>query len=324
MKPGSPGFRPSLGSTWGGRTSGPAWSTWTAACSPGWKDPIEAARGPEAGLRRIAALVEQAIQKAGPVRLGGIGIGASGPVDRALGAIQNPHTLPTWENVDVVTPLSARFGVPVALENDADIAILGEYWTGAGRDCARLAMITVGTGIGVSLMADGRLYRGAGGYHPEGGHIVLDPHGPLCYCGARGCWESLASGTAIARLAREREAAHPTSLLERAGGDLEQIDADLVGQAAEEGDVSAREVIDQAAFYLGLGLVNVIGLFFPEVIVLGGGVMRRYALMQPVVEQTLARHAVMVRAPDARIELARLGVQAGVVGAAYAVLQELE
>jgi glucokinase len=256
--------------------------------------------------------------------LGGIGIGASGPVDRALGAIQNPHTLPTWENVDVVTPLSSRFGVPVALENDADIAILGEYWVGAGRGCTRLAMVTVGTGIGLALMADGKLYRGARGYHPEGGHIVLDPHGPLCYCGANGCWESLASGTAIGRLAREREAVHPGSLLERVNGNLDEIDADIVGQAAEAGDASAREVIDQAAYYLGLGLVNVIGMFFPEVIVLGGGVMRRFDLMQPRIMQTLARHVVMVRASDARIELARLGIQAGVFGAAYAVLQELE
>lgn len=286
--------------------------------------PIEAARGPRAGLERIAALTERALREAGPVELCGIGIGATGPVDREIGAIQNPYTLPTWENVDVVSPLRRQFGVAVALENDADAAILGEYWRGAGQGASRLYMVTVGTGIGTAFIADGKLYRGANGFHPEGGHVVIDPSGPKCYCGANGCWESLASGTAIARAAREGAPAAGSVLVEWTRGDLEQIGADLVARAAEAGDPFARQVIDRAAYYLGLGIVDVISLLFPERILLGGGVMRRFEQMRPIVSQTLAEHSVMVQASAVRLEPAQLGPRAGVIGAGYAAYQESE
>ena len=120
------------------------------------------------------------------------------------GTINNPYTLPTWEDVPIVDFLVDRFGVPVSLENDADAAALGEYWQGAGRDVQRLCAVTVGTGIGTAYILHGKIVRGNGGWHPEGGHMIIDPSGPQCYCGAKGCWESLASGSAIALFAREQ------------------------------------------------------------------------------------------------------------------------
>ncbi len=288
----------------------------------GWAEtPIEAARGPQAGLERTAGLVEQVRQAAGAVELLGIGIGSTGPVDREKGAIQNPYTLPTWEDVDIVSPLAQRFGVPVTIENDADAAALGEYWMGAGRGASRLYMVTLGTGVGTAFICDGLLYRGANGVHLEGGHMLLDPSGPECYCGGRGCLESLASGPAIAQYAREQARQRSTRLRDLVQGDLERIDARLVSQAAADGDPLAREAMERAAYYLGLGLVNLIHLFFPDVIVLGGGGMKSYPLFKPTLDALIQRHAVMMPADQVRLELARLDQRAGVVGAGYAILE---
>ena len=284
--------------------------------------PIEAHLGAQAGLARIIAVIEKTLRKCGNGHLLGIGFGATGPVDRQLGAIQNPYTLPGWENVPVVAPLSEHFGVPVRLENDADVAALGEYWAGAGKGVRRLYAITLGTGIGTALIYDGQIYRGLDGSHPDGGHQIIDPTGPACYCGANGCWESLAAGPAIARQAREILLAFPSSrVLDLAHGDPNRIDAQMVALAAREGDALGRAVIEKAAWYFSLGLVNIITLFVPEMIVLSGGVMKSAGLFMPAVEAAVNAHNIMVPASQVRILPAQLGDQAGMIGAAYTIYQ---
>jgi glucokinase len=187
------------------------------------------------------------------------------------------------------------------LENDADAAALGEYWQGAGQGVDHLAVVTVGTGIGTAFVYHGELYRGLRGVHPEIGHQVLDPKGPLCYCGARGCWESLAAGPSIARLARKElsrerkiNGADVSLILKLAGGNLAQVSGIHVTEAARMGDPTALRIVEQAATYLGLGLVNVILFFVPEVILLGGGVMKSYDLLKPTLDAVIARHSLMV------------------------------
>jgi glucokinase len=295
--------------------------------------PIEAAQGPQAGLDLIRRMVEAALrdpQMSGskdrasqPANLTGIGVGCTGPLDPLRGIINNPFTLPTWESVPIVDYLNGCFHVPVKLENDADAAALGEYWQGAGRGVKRLSAITVGTGIGTALILDGHIDRGLDGWHPEGGHMALDPCGPACYCGANGCWEILASGMAIARTAREQVAEQPYragGLLKLSGGDPAVITAKLVAQAAEQGDPLARELIERAAYYFSLGVVNLITVLFPEVIVLSGGVMKSAALFMPALEQAIRKHEVMQPAGRVRILPASLGYYAGVYGAAYSVV----
>lgn len=283
--------------------------------------PIEAARGPRAGIGRISALIEQTLHAVGTVELRGIGIGATGPVDRERGAIQNPYTLPTWEDVDVVSPLSARFGVPVTLENDADVAALGEYWAGAGQGVERMYMVTVGTGIGTAYVEHGALYRGAHGVHPDGGHQIIAAGGPECYCGATGCWEVLASGPALARLAQDMLSSRhePSRMLELAGGEIAWVDGSVTAQAAALGDPLALQVMDRYVYFLGLGLVNIMTLFFPDVIILGGGVMHSYELIHAPLRAFLDRFDKMNPVRDMRLEPARLGKEAGVTGAAYAI-----
>ena len=285
---------------------------------------IEAWRGPALGINRIYELIKEVTTACGKQRLLGVGIGATGPVDPQRGVIDNPHTLPTWENVPIVDELSKRLNVPVILENDADAAALGEYWVGAGREFSRLYMITVGTGIGTALIYDGVIYRGLDGTHPEGGHQIIDPSGPKCYCGAQGCWESLASGTAIGRFAQDAVLRGESSImLEMVADDVQSIDARTVAEAARRGDPLAKRVIEQAAYYFSLGLINIATLFVPDVIVLSGGVMKSMDLFMPHIQNALTEHSVMVPATRIKVIPAALGYYAGMYGAAYAIVQLL-
>jgi glucokinase len=280
--------------------------------------PIEAARGPEPGLRKIQGLIEQVWAESGAQELAGIGIGSTGPLDASCGIINNPFTLPTWENVHIIEWMEKSFSVPITLENDADVAALGEFWRGAGQATRRLYAVTVGTGIGTALILDGEIYRGLDGSHPEGGHIVLNPDGPPCYCTMRGCWEVLCAGPAIARQAQEADLTG-SSLLERAGGEREKIDARMVFEAARRGDSQATSIVEKFSRYLTQGILNVILLFVPEVIVLSGGVMRSADLFLPRLQAAMQAYTEMVPAHRVRIVPAQLGYYAGLYGAAFTI-----
>ncbi|MBA4399865.1 MAG: glucokinase [Anaerolinea sp.] len=287
------------------------------------KAPIKARRGPQYGLTRIIELVEQVRASTGERPLLGIGVGSTGPIDRERGMVKNPYTLPTWENVSILEPLREHFGVPAVLENDADVAALGEAWLGAGRGVDRLAAVTVGTGIGTAFIYRGQIYRGFGDHHGEGGHMLLDPNGPECYCGGRGCWEMLAAGPAIGRLAREASAREPGLMLELAGGDLQKLAAHHVVAAARQGDPVALKVADQVGMYLAWGMVNLVALLMPECVVLSGGVMESFDLFEPEFRRVFYRHNVMSPVEQIHIAHAQLGSQAGILGAARAILNSI-
>jgi glucokinase len=306
---------------------------------------IKARRGPEAGLQRIIRLIEQVLHEAGqsdqPLRLMGIGVGSTGPTDARRGVLVNPLTLPGWLEVPVVARLTEHFGVPACLENDADAAALGEYWAGAAAPGAAagspkspavrcLYAITVGTGIGTACILDGQVYRGANGFHPEGGHQIVDPSGPQCYCGGKGCWESMSSGTAIGRAAREvlQASGLPSGpekpgsiLLDLAGGEIERVDSGLVAEAARQGDRLALQVIERAAEAFATGVFNILMLFQPEMIVLSGGVVRSLDLFMPAIERVIEAADAYIPARQVRILPAALGYYAGIYGAAYAILK---
>jgi glucokinase len=283
--------------------------------------PIEAARGPEPGLRKIQELIGQVMVECKANSLTGIGIGATGPVDPIRGTIHNPFTLPGWDNVPITGWLQNAFQVPVTLENDADAAALGEYWQGAGREAKRLYAVTVGTGIGTALIQDGQIYRGLDGAHPEGGHMVLDPSGPLCYCKARGCWESLCAGPALEREARQFHLGG-SRLLDLAMGDPEKISARMIFEAARRQDPVALEIVERAVQYFSQGILNIAILFVPDVIVLSGGVMRSIEFFLPTLQQTLRSHTDMVPADRIKILPARLGYYAGLYGGAYTIFRK--
>jgi glucokinase len=238
----------------------------------------------------------------------GIGIGCTGPVDPRTGHVMNPYTLPTWDDVDIVSPLAEEFHGFVVLENDCDAAALGEFWQGAAQGSENAIYITVGTGIGAGLILNGKLYRGVGMVSGEFGHTTIDYAGLACYCGSRGCLEMYASGPAIAKAYQSRTGV--------AGGSARDVI-----QAARRGDADAGAVIEQAAYYLGVGLANLISLLAPDVIVLGGGVMEHFELFEPTIRDTIAKNVALVPWQQVKITRAALGANAGVIGAAKAFLE---
>jgi glucokinase len=253
-----------------------------------------------------------------------VGIGAPGSVDIKTGVVVAPPNLPGWDRVPLRQLVEDGLGIKAFLENDANAAALGEHRLGAGRGTEHMIYVTVSTGIGGGLILDGRLYHGVSGMAGEIGHITVMPYGPLCGCGNRGCLEALASGTAIAREARERVVRGvPTLMADLAEGDLERITAKLVAEAARQGDVEAQEIIDQAMRYLGVGMANLANLFNPQLIVIGGGLTNIGELLFGPVRRVVDQRAFRAQSQALRIVRAELGDDVGVLGAAAVALAQL-
>ena len=250
------------------------------------------------GIKSIADMLRETSQKAG-VELTGIGIGSTGPVDPIRGEFGDVDFLPGWRGKSPVRDLEAIFNVRVALENDGDAAALAEAGWGAGRNRSRLIYVTVGTGIGGGIVLDGQLYRGVNGAHPEVGHHVVDPAGPECSCGFRGCWESLAAGPAMVAWIESHAPA-----------------AKRICELAQEGDDVALQAVEHEAYYLGLGLANLINLFTPDAIVLSGSVMKSAPLFLDRIREVIRRGCRFVPAEKTQLTLASLGDDTNLIGAA--------
>lgn len=269
-------------------------------------------RDPDAVISRIANELLSLAQKYG-VTLQGIGASVPGPLDAARGVILFSPNL-GWRDVAFTEALAARMQVPIALDDDANCAALGEQWRDgiAGGNSARdMVYIIVGTGIGSGLILDGKLYRGATGGAGEIGHTTIEPNGPLCSCGNRGCLEVLAAGPALLRRAHDLGLTCLTT-------------SEVIAQA-RGGDTKALQMVQEAGRYLGIGLANVVNLLNPELIVIGGGVaLDARELLLLTAREEMARHALAASADHVRIELARLGDHAGLIGAARLAWEKLE
>jgi glucokinase len=206
-----------------------------------------------------------------------IGVSFGGPVDYTAGTVRLSHHVPGWDNMPLQAMLEDEFHAPARVDNDANVAALGEFRYGAGQGCASLMYITISTGVGGGWILNGDIWRGQDGMAGEIGHTVVDPAGPVCLCGKRGCVERLASGPYLAGHARallEQDPAAGALLRDLAGGDLAAVDARLVAQAAAEGDALAQAVLTEAAHALGVGIGNAANLVNPGRFVLGGGVTK--------------------------------------------------
>lgn len=227
--------------------------------------------------------------------LAAVGVSFGGLVDAARGLVLLSHHVPGWEQMPLRDWLEERLGVPAAVDNDANAGALGEHRFGAGRGCDSLMYITVSTGVGGGWILNGQPWRGVDGMAGEIGHIVVDPDGPVCLCGKRGCVERLASGPYIAQRARQWLKAQPDRghiLRGLAEGDLEAITAELVAQAAAQGDDLAWEALEVAAWGLGVGIGNAANLVNPECFVLGGGVTKAGQRFWEVVRRTACQTAL--------------------------------
>jgi len=258
-------------------------------------------------LATIGGLLRETAQIAG-VEITGIGIGSTGPVDPFTGKFGEVDFLPGWRGQNPVEDLTRIFHVPVALENDADAAAIAEAGWGAGKNKSRLIYVTVGTGIGGGIVFDGHLYRGVGGAHPELGHQVIDPAGPLCSCGFRGCWESLAAGPAMAAWL---DANAPADYPHR-----EHLTAKRICQLARQDDALAQQAVKREAYYLGIGLANLINLFTPDLIVLSGSLMKSSPLFLDGIRELISRGCRFVPFEKTELALASLGEDSNLIGAA--------
>ena len=246
-----------------------------------------------------------------------LGVGVPGLVTRE-GVLRAAPNLDGVADFDVAGSLSARVGRPVHVDNDATCAAVAEWMYGAGTGTSDMVLVTLGTGIGGGLVAGGRLQRGRNGFAGEYGHMVVDPAGPPCPCGRRGCWERYASGSGLARLAREAAVGGRVSrVLDIAGGDAETVRGEMVQQAAREGDADSLAVIDEFGRWVALGLVNLTNALDPEMFVLGGGLAMGADLYLGPIRQWFGE---LIYQPELRalpaIEFASWQERAGAVGAA--------
>jgi glucokinase len=286
--------------------------------------PSHAEQGPWSMIERHIELGRKVVDESGVPwsSIAGVGIACGGPLDPEAGIILSPPSLPGWDLIPLTEHVSDRLGIPAAVENDATAGALAEWWFGAGRTHGvnDLVYLTISTGIGGGLVLDGRLYRGVAGNAGELGHLTVHYDGRPCGCGRRGCLEAYASGTNIAARAREAIAAGARSALqERPGFTAKDVD-----EAAVAGDALARSIWDETMAMLGSAVANILDVFNPALVVLGGGVTRAGdRLLVPVREAALAQ-AMAPAAGAADVVLAELGDRHDVISAAVVAFDRLE
>ncbi len=283
--------------------------------------PTRAHEGQDAVLHRITTLVRGGGESFPGENVRTVALAVPGPIDPYTHTVRFAPNLAGWRDVPVGDLLSEQLGRPVLVGNDANLAALGEYRFGAGKGIDHLIYITVSTGVGGGIIVDGRLLLGHKGYAAEIGHHVVLADGPRCGCGNRGCLEALASGTAIAREARLAVAGgEETRLRDMCDGNIWRIDARMVSEAARGGDEVAREILTLAGYYLGLGIVNLMHIFNPRRIILGGSVMKAGEFITEPMWKAVRERAHTAYLEDFDIREASLGDDVGILGAAALAL----
>ena len=242
-----------------------------------------------------------------------VSIVVPGTVKVETGTVVKAPNLPCLDDFPLAATLTRELGLPAILENDANAAAVGEMWQGAARGCRTIICVTLGTGVGGGIILDGELWRGVDGAAAEIGHMCVDPFGGVaCTCGSRGCLEVFASATAIVRMTREAKPRYPDSVLNKA----EDLTAQSIFAAGLEGDELALEIFRRMGVYLGIGLANLINILNPEMIVIGGGVVNGWDLFEKDLMQQVEERAFPLLAARVKIERAKCGDDAGLLGAA--------
>ncbi|MBN1160954.1 MAG: ROK family protein [Dehalococcoidales bacterium] len=278
--------------------------------------PTLAGEGVDAVVERLYSAIQDILENNNLVfsQLGAISIACAGGIDTEKGIVVTPSPgLPGWSGLPLADIIKEKTGVITYVLNDASAAALGEQRYGAGKGIKDLVLLTLGTGIGGGIIIDGKLYLGANGGAGELGHMTVEAGGLPCDCGNTGCLEMYASGRAVAADAVERLRKGEKSSL---AGNVEKLSAEMVGVAAQKGDKLAREVIERAAFYLGVGMVNIANIFNPQMIVIGGGLAGIGEILIAPGRKMVAERAFSISSRNIKIVGAKLGNEAGVYGAA--------
>jgi glucokinase len=273
----------------------------------------------EEGFQAVVEGIDSLVSDRRAKRASTIGISVPGWVDPKRGAIVGAANIPCWHDFPLARRIEARYGLRTLIANDANVAALAEATWGAAKKYRYVFYVTLGTGIGTGIVLDGRIYDGRTGAAGEGGHTTIDFRGPVCGCGKRGCIEAYASGSAIAKRAQERlgeGGANESQLPGLAGGKTDGVTCEIVADAAARGDRVAAEVLNEAAERLAIWLGNIIELFEPDVIVMGGGVGHLMMSYVSKIRETLNVWAINPRWREIAIVEAKYGAESAMVGAA--------
>lgn len=275
---------------------------------------------PQTIINDMAICAQRALEAAGLDRAdcAGSGVGSPGLCDSAAGRVRNAHNL-NWHDVPLCKMLSQKMGMRVRLDNDANCAALGEAVAGAAKGSDSALMVTLGTGVGGGLITGGRIYSGWLGLGGEIGHMCIQMDGEKCSCGQNGCWEAYAASSALVRQAQKAATEHPESLLAGFGGTL---DGRKIFAALDAGDETARKLVGRYCEYVGIGLVNLINIFYPETIIIGGGISAvGETILHPIREYVAEHFFASRRELMPAIVAAKLGNDAGLIGAAALIEQ---
>lgn len=267
----------------------------------------------------MAALAKEVTEKAGvsESEISWVGIGAPGTANSETGLIEYSNNL-NFKNLPIVQMMEKKLGEKVYVENDANAAAYGEFVAGAAKGSESAIVVTLGTGVGSGIILDGKIYSGFNFAGAEIGHTVIEYNGRKCTCGRRGCWEAYSSATGLANMTKESMLAHKDSKMwEIVGGDIEAVNGKTAFDAMRAGDEYGKAVVDSYIKYLGSGLVNLINIFQPEVLCIGGGICKEGdTLLNPlnaiIEKERYSRYAKK----QTRLCIARLGNDAGIIGAA--------
>jgi glucokinase len=280
-------------------------------------------KGRDAVIENLIALINSLRKKDG--RVLSVGIGVAGVLDWSKEILLQSPNIKELEHAPLQKVLTEALHLPVSLENDANAAALGEKWAGAGRELDNFLLITLGTGIGGGFILNGDLWSGENGKAGEFGHMVVAADGELCACGKRGCLEAYSSATAIQRMAQDAVRAGTCSSLKNlSAGDFSAIDAEMVYQAALQGDAVSINIFKQMACYLAIGIGNVNNLLDIHNFILGGAVSNAFEVFRPFLLDEIMRQIYTISQNKISIKVAQLGNDAGIYGAAYLALQKLK
>ena len=283
--------------------------------------PTRAIAGATGAIEDMLSLAADVVHLAGEQRsaLSAVGVSFGGPVDAERGTVLRSHHVPGWANLPLAAVLAERLELPVVVENDANAQALGEWRYGAGRGASSLLNLNIGTGIGGGIVLGGKIHRGAHGLAGELGHTIVQPNGPVCTCGKRGCLEAIAAGPGIGRRAAAalRDAGDRATILAHlASSDAEVVPAHLVFQAAAQGDALAQAIVDETVFYLAIGITNAINTVDPEVVTIGGGVTRAGDQLFAPLRAAVTSVCAPSDPKTIRILPSELGDDVGILGAA--------
>ncbi len=289
------------------------------------RKPTESDKGPRHAVQLLLAMVDEVIGLADLQRedISGIGVSCGGPLDTKTGIIYSPPNLPGWDALPLKEMIESEFHIPTIIENDANASALAEARFGGGRGYDYVLYMTMSTGIGGGIVANGEIYHGANDSAGEVGHQILLPDGPLCGCGKYGCLEALCSGPAIARRAREAIADQPhTKILALAGGEINSVKSEHVLQAARDGDALAMALVEETAYYMGWGIANLVNILNPEIVLLGTIAVAAGDLLLDPIRRTVTEMAMQRPLEAVKIMPAELGDSIGDLAAISLVIED--